>query len=256
MQQMDCTRTCWITGAIAGLLVWLCAWVSGGLPPLAALLFGLITLWFVASFLIWGLCRGAGAPGDAALLSGSGSWTQTVHPVPLVQRPAESLMPQVAPDAPSVPDAAAPATGRDDQTPPAAVQKAAIPADTAPAPSDAEKPGKKAGKKAGKDKDKKAGKDKAKADKKAARAKKAKPDDLKQIKGIGPKLEKWLVAQGLTRFADIAALDDAAQDELAEKMGRMGARIRSDDWVGQARLLAQGGQTAFSKRVEKGGVYE
>lgn len=65
-------------------------------------------------------------------------------------------------------------------------------------------------------------------------------DDLKQIKGIGPKLEDLLHAHGITRFAQIAAWDDAEMDRFAEVIGRMGSRIRSDDWVGQARSLAAG----------------
>lgn len=66
----------------------------------------------------------------------------------------------------------------------------------------------------------------------------AEPDDLKRIKGIGPKLEEVLHAGGVTRFAQIAAWDDAEIDRFAELIGRMGSRIRSDDWVGQARDLA------------------
>ncbi|MBC9245398.1 hypothetical protein H4P12_01420 [Paracoccus sp. 11-3] len=81
------------------------------------------------------------------------------------------------------------------------------------------------------------------------------PDDLKQIKGIGPKLEELLHENGVTHFAQIAAWDDAQIEHYAELIGRMGGRIRSDDWVAQARTLAQGGETEFSARVEKGGVY-
>ena len=57
------------------------------------------------------------------------------------------------------------------------------------------------------------------------------------------------------RFDQIAAWDDGDIDHYAELIGRMGGRIRSDDWVGQARTLAAGGETEFSKRVEEGGVY-
>lgn len=310
MQQMDCTRKCWVTGAIAGLLVWLFTWMTGALSPLAALLFGLLTLWFLASFLIWGLCRGAGDDGDVALLSGSASWSEPAHPTPLAQRPAEAVMPANPAPQPKTPPQTQPVTQTAQAQPAASVTKAAgtaqgatataarvsaadmagdAPDDAKAAPETAvaqkagkttkaatktaDAPAAKPAKKADKKADKKTAQDKkpAKAAKsgeakgkaaaktaKPAKAKKtkAKPDDLKQIKGIGPKLETWLTGQGITRFAEIAALSDAEQDDLADKMGRMGARIRSDDWVGQARLLAQGGETEFSKRVEKGGVYE
>ena len=32
-------------------------------------------------------------------------------------------------------------------------------------------------------------------------------------------------------------------------------RITRDEWVKQAKVLAKGGETEFSKRVTKGGVY-
>lgn len=84
---------------------------------------------------------------------------------------------------------------------------------------------------------------------------KQQPDDLKLIKGVGPKLEELLHENGVTRFAQIADWDDAQIDHYAELIGRMGGRIRSDDWVAQARTLAEGGETEFSARVEKGEVY-
>ncbi|WP_272848021.1 hypothetical protein [Paracoccus saliphilus] len=105
---------------------------------------------------------------------------------------------------------------------------------------------------------------KAQADAKPASAKKpakaapkdhGKVDDLKEIKGVGPKLEGLLREHGVTRFSQIAEWGEDEMDHFAELIGRMGSRIRSDDWVGQARTLAQGGETEFSKRVGKGDVY-
>ncbi len=101
----------------------------------------------------------------------------------------------------------------------------------------------------------------AKAEKpKAAKVKAAKPskrklDDLKAIKGIGPTLETTLRDNDVTSFDQIAAWSDADIDRFAELIGRMGGRIRSDDWVAQARILAAGGETEFSRRVGKGEVY-
>lgn len=62
-------------------------------------------------------------------------------------------------------------------------------------------------------------------------------DDLKQIKGIGPALEKTLHEAGVTRFDQIAGWSDGDIDAMAAKLGRLGGRIRHDDWVGQARIL-------------------
>lgn len=83
----------------------------------------------------------------------------------------------------------------------------------------------------------------------------APPDDLKQIRGVGPKLERLLNDNGVTAFGQIARWGDAEIDHFAALIGRMGGRIRSDDWVAQARTLAAGGQTEFSDRVDKGEVY-
>ncbi|MFV0383104.1 hypothetical protein [Paracoccus sp. (in: a-proteobacteria)] len=69
-----------------------------------------------------------------------------------------------------------------------------------------------------------------------------KPDDLKLIKGVGPKLEELLHENGVTGFAQIATWTDADIDRFAGVIGRMGSRIRSDDWVAQARVLASGGE--------------
>ncbi|MFD1794418.1 hypothetical protein FQV27_07985 [Paracoccus aurantiacus] len=101
--------------------------------------------------------------------------------------------------------------------------------------------------------------------KKAAKPDKQKPvkgdakpeaaDDLKEIKGIGPQLEKLLHENDIVSFAQIAGWSDADIDHFAELIGRMGGRIRSDDWVAQAKVLASGGETEFSARVEKGEVY-
>ena len=65
-------------------------------------------------------------------------------------------------------------------------------------------------------------------------------DELQRIRGVGPKLEALLNENGVTRFDQIAAWDDARVDHFADLIGRMGGRIRSDDWVGQARDLAAG----------------
>ncbi|WBU57027.1 hypothetical protein [Paracoccus sediminicola] len=90
---------------------------------------------------------------------------------------------------------------------------------------------------------------------KTAKADDSTGDDLKEIKGIGPQLEKFLHDNGVTSFAEIAGWSEADIDSYAEKIGRGGGRIRSDEWVEQAKLLAKGGSTEFSRRVDKGEVY-
>ncbi|MCK8484824.1 NADH:quinone oxidoreductase [Aliiroseovarius sp. S2029] len=79
-------------------------------------------------------------------------------------------------------------------------------------------------------------------------------DDLKQLKGVGPKLEQTLNELGFWHFDQIAKWgpDEIAwvDDNLSFK-----GRIERDGWVEQAKTLAEGGETAFSKKVKKGDVY-
>lgn len=63
-------------------------------------------------------------------------------------------------------------------------------------------------------------------------------DNLKQIAGIGPKLEKVLNGQGISSISQIAAWTDADVAKFDDALGLDG-RIRRDDWVGQARKLAK-----------------
>lgn len=76
-------------------------------------------------------------------------------------------------------------------------------------------------------------------------------DDLKQIKGIGPKLEKLLNSLGVTSYAQIAAWNDADIDRIDARLGAFQGRIRRDDWPAQARLLAAGDKAGFEDRFGK-----
>ena len=73
-------------------------------------------------------------------------------------------------------------------------------------------------------------------------------DDLTQIKGLGPKLSTTLADLGITSFAQIAAWDDAEIDRIDAQLGRFEGRIRRDNWVEQARLLAAGDADGFSAK--------
>lgn len=88
---------------------------------------------------------------------------------------------------------------------------------------------------------------------KAARGGKA--DDLKQIKGVGPKLETLLNTLGFYHFDQIAAWTGAELAWVDDNLEGFKGRASRDGWVEQAKILAGGGQTAFSSRVKKGDVY-
>ncbi|WP_300055777.1 NADH-quinone oxidoreductase subunit E [uncultured Roseobacter sp.] len=65
------------------------------------------------------------------------------------------------------------------------------------------------------------------------------PDDLKQIKGIGPKLEKLLHSLGFFHFDQVAAWTDAEVAWVDENLEGFKGRVSRDNWVQQARDLAQ-----------------
>jgi predicted flap endonuclease-1-like 5' DNA nuclease len=79
------------------------------------------------------------------------------------------------------------------------------------------------------------------------------PDDLKKIKGIGRVIEGKLNAEGITRYAQIAAWTKTDAAAFSEKLAFRG-RIEREDWIAQAKVLAKGGKTDFSKRVARGEV--
>jgi predicted flap endonuclease-1-like 5' DNA nuclease len=76
-------------------------------------------------------------------------------------------------------------------------------------------------------------------------------DDLTRIKGLGPKLVEQLRALGVTRFAQIAAWDEAEIDRIDALLGRFQGRIRRDDWPAQARLLAGGDTAGYEAKFGK-----
>jgi predicted flap endonuclease-1-like 5' DNA nuclease len=68
-------------------------------------------------------------------------------------------------------------------------------------------------------------------------------DDLRKIKGVGPKLVMLLASLGVTRFSDIDAID--------AKLGTFAGRIRRDNWVEQAKFLAAGDVPGFEEKFGK-----
>lgn len=64
-------------------------------------------------------------------------------------------------------------------------------------------------------------------------------DDLKRISGVGPVLEETLNDLGIYHFHQIAKFTDA-DIEAVENETNFPGRIGRDDWIGQARKLANG----------------
>lgn len=86
-------------------------------------------------------------------------------------------------------------------------------------------------------------------------ARDGKPDNLKEIKGVGPKMERMLNELGFYHFDQIAGWSDQEVAWVDANLEGFKGRVSRDEWVSQAKILASGAETEFSKRVDKGDVY-
>lgn len=71
-----------------------------------------------------------------------------------------------------------------------------------------------------------------------AAARNGHPDDLKLIKGVGPKLERMLHGMGYFHFDQIAAWTASDVAWVDENLEGFTGRVSRDEWVRQARDLA------------------
>jgi len=62
-------------------------------------------------------------------------------------------------------------------------------------------------------------------------------DDLKQIKGVGPKLENMLNELGIYTFKQISKMNSADYDLIDELLGAFQGRAKRDNWAQQAKSL-------------------
>ncbi|MDC0948766.1 hypothetical protein OAS86_05430 [Gammaproteobacteria bacterium] len=78
-------------------------------------------------------------------------------------------------------------------------------------------------------------------------------DDLRQIRGIGPKIELTLHELGIHTYQQIADWDG---DNVAWVNGYLNfpGRIERDQWIAQAHALATGKATEYSERRDRGEV--
>ncbi|SDI26323.1 NADH-quinone oxidoreductase subunit E [Aliiruegeria lutimaris] len=75
-----------------------------------------------------------------------------------------------------------------------------------------------------------------------------KADDLKKIKGIGPKLEEMCNFLGFYHFDQIANWTAEEVAWVDQNLEGFKGRVTRDDWVAQAKILADGGETEFSAK--------
>jgi predicted flap endonuclease-1-like 5' DNA nuclease len=72
-------------------------------------------------------------------------------------------------------------------------------------------------------------------------------DDLKLISGVGPKLEETLNELGIWHFDQVAKWGPKEIAWVDARL-RFKGRIERDDWMSQAKTLAAGGETEFSRK--------
>jgi predicted flap endonuclease-1-like 5' DNA nuclease len=206
----------WVIGAAAGLVAFGVLVVVGGfeLFPAAAL----SAVVAGAAGLVLGMPWGAGTTGPMP----------TTHPAKTIAaQPAAS----VAETAASVAEAVAQPVAFVSAPPRAAKPK--------PAP----KP--KAGKAAAKPKAAKpAGPERLKAPRKGT------ADDLKEIEGVGPAMEKLVNSLGFYHFDQIAGWSDADVALVDAEMKTFKGRIARDKWVAQAKIIVTEGLEAFRERAK------
>ncbi len=153
----------------------------------------------------------------------------------VAEKPAPKKVAKAAP----APKAAAPAAAPTPEAPKAAEAKAEKAAPKAEAKK-AEAPAPKA---------------EAKATPKAAPAKKStkkiKPDDLKIVEGVGPKIEELLKAGGIPT---LEAMGDTSADRIKEILSEAGSRYQMHDpttWPAQAKIAAAGDWDALKEYQDR-----
>ncbi|HEU0134175.1 MAG TPA: hypothetical protein VFR28_05080 [Allosphingosinicella sp.] len=77
------------------------------------------------------------------------------------------------------------------------------------------------------------------------------PDNLRLMKGVGPKLAAQLNEFGITRFDQLAGLGETEVAMLDKRMGAFEGRIARDRLVEQARYLERGDTEGFEAKFGK-----
>lgn len=274
----ECLAWTWGIAILVGCVIAAALWGLGGWSFMQGAFMGVLCLLILGALLTLMMCRGSTGPAQAGTAGVNRTASATSAAVPAA---AAAAAPAAASVDTSAADAAAAAKADAD-----AAAKASAKADTDAAAAKADADAATAKVKA--DADAAAAKAKAKADADAAAASAAaasaaaatpapaaaaapqgegiRPaaldgprggtaDDLKRIKGVGPKMEQLCNSLGFYHFDQIAAWTPDEVQWVDQNLKGFKGRVSRDTWVDQAGLLASGGETAFSKKVDDGSVY-
>lgn len=78
-------------------------------------------------------------------------------------------------------------------------------------------------------------------------------DNLQRIRGINAEVEELITLQGVTRYAQIASWSKADVERFDRLLGQDG-RIARENWIEQAQILAKGGDTTYSRDLDRQGA--
>jgi len=244
---MSCAIGTWAVALLAGVLAAVLLMVLGGWSFMQAAFIGAVLFVVAGALISLILCRPLPPIGAA---STSASEEETPAPKPAAAKPAAA-----AAAAPAVAEAevkpSKPLPGQDDL----AARKGEWKYEAeAAAPAPAKTPAaKKAPAKAAEPAPAAEGPGTKPETLSAARA--GGPDNLKQIKGVGPKLEALLHSMGFYHFDQVGNWGAEEVAWVDQNLQGFKGRVSRDNWVEQAKILADGGTTEFSSKVKKGGVY-
>jgi predicted flap endonuclease-1-like 5' DNA nuclease len=254
----ECTVTCWGIAALVGLLAMVLLYVMADFGITQSIFTGGLVGCVLGLILVVFICRDQTATADLAAVR------QSPTPAPEASTPPEAKPVDAAPAPVSdaIADAPAEQTVAADSSPaPVAIIQPSKPlpgeqelaerkgtwkyeAESKPEPATPE------------------GKTAAKPSKASAAAEDARPevlmsaprpegaDDLKLISGVGPKLEETLNELGIYHFDQVAKFKKKDIGWVDARL-RFKGRIERDDWMSQAKILAKGGETEFSKKKKK-----
>ena len=273
--ETSCVRKCCMRGGIIGLVLAAILFLFAGYGFFSAIFIGIVVAVVLAVILWFLTCRTEDAPVSRQSVGGSSGHGASASAGAAASgadtaEPAEAALAEAAPEE-AAPEEAAPAAAssafevKPTKPLPGQAELASRKGewkyqgdDAAPAGLVSEVPASKPVPKA-----KKAdAKPKAAAKpKRAAVAADGKPetfdgpqagaaDDLKLISGVGPKLEQTLNDLGIWHFSQVAGWRKK-EIEWVDSRLKFKGRIERDDWISQAKILAKGGETEFSKRKKK-----
>lgn len=210
LEGLPCQTKCWLWAGLAGLVLMVILLLMGA-TFLGALFGGILVAVLGSILLQWWMCRADASAGDSTTAASA----PATPAAPATTAAASPAAAATAPEPAAAPEPPKP------EAPPAAPPAQSAPAETAKAvaevvPGDEDKPAT------------------------LGAPREGGADDLKKIKGVGPKLEALLHRLGFFHFDQIANWTDREVAWVDQNLEGFKGRVVRDNWVEQAKDLAAG----------------